>query len=337
LKGLAVSDALRNRDFFKLLAIGGSLLCGGLVWLASCGRDSPEAYIAQLKSMQENERRKAANQLIRFETDEVVPLLIQEADSEYIRVRFEVVKLLGRFKDPRGVPVLIEALDDQSPRVAAAAAWSLSELRAVEALPRLLQYAHDPSEEVHQYVLGALGFCHSYEKEPALSDSAYRELRRALRAAKPKWRIAALQGMREFGYRDVAEEVIRLSRDPSPQVRHVAVQALGQIGAARPARLDAGEADQELAAEDSVAMGQTDPITPVSERVRHNIIEALIASLDEDEYQSIRTKAIRALAEMEAREVVPLLEKIGQRGTEEDSTEVSRALYRLLLQEQRKS
>ena len=68
---------------------------------------SPEDYIRQLKSMQKAERTKAANQLIRFDADEVVPLLIEEADSGYIRVRFEVMHLLGRFEDERAVPTLI--------------------------------------------------------------------------------------------------------------------------------------------------------------------------------------------------------------------------------------
>ena len=102
-----------------------------------------------------------------------------------------------------------------------------------------------------------------------MSDSAFRVVRRALRAPKPKWRVAALQSLRAYQYRDAVEEVIRMSVDPSDEVRYVAVQALGQIGSAalrRPAR--------------------------------NAIYEALLVALDADELQSIRGKAMHALAEM---------------------------------------
>ena len=56
----------------------GALLVG--VGIA-CGGATPEGYIQQFKSLQKAERIKAANQLIRFDADEVVPLLIEEADS----------------------------------------------------------------------------------------------------------------------------------------------------------------------------------------------------------------------------------------------------------------
>ena len=176
-----MDDGLGNAYFFRFISIREArcALCflrrlderpvavSCILWLlvplllAQCGQ-APETYIDQLKSLQESKRVKAANRLIRFDADEVVPLLIEEAQSGYIRVRFEVIGLLGRFKDPRGIPTLINALDDKSPNVAARAALGLAQLRAVEALPRLLHYARDPSEVTRQYVLGALGPCHSY-------------------------------------------------------------------------------------------------------------------------------------------------------------------------------
>ena len=61
------------------LALWALLLCAGLS--IACRGPSPEEYIHQLKSKQKTERTKAANQLIRFDADEVVPLLIEEADS----------------------------------------------------------------------------------------------------------------------------------------------------------------------------------------------------------------------------------------------------------------
>ena len=280
------------------LAFWALLLCAGLG--IGCGGPAPEEYIHQLKSSQKVERTKAANQLIRFDPDEVVPLLIEEADSGYIRVRFEVMHLLGRFKDERAVPTLIEALKDRSPRVAATAAWALGQIGAPAALAPLLRYVRDPTVEVRQYVLGALGSCHSYEAEPALSDSALRVVRRALRAPKPKWRIAALQSLRAYGYRDAAEEVIRMSLDPSAEVRYVAVQALGQIGRA-----------------------------PLRRPARNAIYEALLVALDADELQSIRSKAVHALVEVGDARAVPHLQRLMREGTEKDQIAARQALYKL--------
>ena len=289
---------LKNRKFGRTrLALWALLLCAGLG--IACGGPSPEEHIRQLKSLQKAERVKAANQLIRFDADEVVPLLIDEADSGYIRVRFEVMHLLGRFKDERAVPTLIEGLKDKSPRVAATAAWALGQIGVPAALGPLLKYVRDPTVEVRQYVLGALGPCHSYEAEPALSDSAFRVVRRALRAPKPKWRIAALQSLRAYGYRDAMQEVIRMSVDPSNEVRYVAVQALGHIGhALRPPARDA-------------------------------VYEALVVALDADELQSIRDKAMHSLAEVGDERAVPHLQRLMREGTEKDQTAARLALYKL--------
>ncbi len=283
--------------------------------MGSCAVRSPEKHIQQLKSMQKVERTKAANELIRFDADEVVPLLMEESGSGYIRVRFEVANLLGRFKDARAVPALVMMLQDKSPRVAAMAAWALGQIRSPDALTFLMEYTRDPTLEVRQYVLGALGPCHSYEVDPALSDSAFAVVIRALKATKPKWRISALQSLREYGYRDAAEHVIRLSRDPSPEVRHVAVQALGQIGSGQ-----------------HVPPEGIDPIAPVGERRRNNIYEALLVALDADELQSIRIKAVRALLQVGDTRVVPQLQQLLREGTDKDKIEAQRALDRLDLQ-----
>ena len=289
---------VKNQKIGSRRALWTLLLCAGLG--LACGGPAPEEYIQQFKSRQKAERVKAANQLIRFDADEVVPLLIEEADSEYIRVRFEVVQLLGRFKDERAVPTLIAALKDRSPRVAATAAWALGQIGSPTALAPLLKYVRDPTVEVRQYVLGALGACHSYEAEPALSDSAFRVVRRALRSSKPKWRVAALQSLRAYGYRDAVQEVIRMSVDPSNEVRYVAVQALGQIGGASDRR-----------------------------RARNAIYEALLVALDADELQSIRDKAVQALAEVGDKRAVPHLQRLMREGTEKDQIAARLALYKL--------
>ena len=277
----------------------------GILVLLACEEPDPELYVQMLKSRDRAERLKAANRLLRF-GDAVLPRLLEEAGSEYTRVRFEVAKLLGRMRDDRAVPVLIEALDDRSANVAQAAAWSLGEIGASRAMPALLQYTNDPSKGMRQQVIRSLGACYNDSVLSEIADSVYVEVVKALRDPTPKVRISALQGIREFGYRGTSDQVIRLSRDPSDKVRHVAVQALGQIGAGVVPRSPG----------------------PATGRERDNIVEALVAALDEP-LQSIRTKAVRSLEMMEERRVVAALERLRQTGTAEDSTETSRVLEKL--------
>ena len=296
----------------------GLLGCAALLALVTCARKTPEDYIREFRRMDAAVRTRAGNELIRLDADEVVPLLIAEAESEWLTVRFEVMKMLGRFKDPRGVPAVIRGLDDRSPRVAAMAAVAVGLLRAPEALPALLMYSRDPSPQVRQYVIAALGPCHAHEREPALSDSAYSVVRRALHASTPEIRIAGLQSMREFGYRDAAEQIVAMVHDPSAEVRHVVVQALGEIAAAKV---------PEGATADSTG---TDPIVPIGEELRGRIVELLLEKLDPDEHQSIRTKAIRALGGIGDERAVPALERLWEMGTEDDQREARRALGNLL-------
>ena len=271
----------------------------------ACGRPSPEPLFQQLRSTNPAERLKAANALLRYDA-EVVPRLIEDYGVDYIRVRFEVVKLLGRIRDPRAVPVLIQALGDKSPWVAQAAAWSLGQLRDPEALGALLGYTHDGSKGMRGQVFRSLGTCHSFEREPAFSDSAHREILSALRDPDEEIRVKALLGIHEFGYAKSAEDVIRMSRDPSAKVRHVAVQALGHIAA-----------------------GSAPEAVDVGPRMQASIVEALIAALDEGAYQSIRTKAVKALESIGDPVSLPHLQRLHDTGSEEDRREAGRVIQKL--------
>ena len=291
----------------KIAAAAGALLAGLAGGLCGCGEPSPEPYIEQLRSTHSDEREEAAYELLRLGAT-VVPRLLEEVDAPSSQVRYIVVQLLGRLKDRRAVPVLVAALDDRSAAVAGKAAWSLAELRVPEALPALLEMAGHGTAERRRHALRALGFCHSYEWEPVRSAAAFEKVFAALRDTVPEVRVAALESIRQFGYRRAAAEVIRMSRDPAPEVRYVAVQALGQIAAGVAPRAEV-----------------------LSPRGRGEVIAALLAALDEDRYQSIRTETIRALAQSGDPGVAPHLERLRREGTEEDGKEVKWALR--LLQE----
>ena len=311
MRALPKTGATRFRRLLPLSAaavlLAVSLLWGGTVAgtaLTGCSKPSPEPYINLLYSQQSKEREQAAAKLLLY-GDEIVPRLVEEADSEYLRVRFEVVRLLGRLRNPEAAPALIAALDDKSANVAAVAAWSLGELQAPQAVEPMLRYAGEASREVRKEVVRALGRCYSDSLEPAVKDSAYRVVFRALRDPTPKVRVNALLGIREFGYRGAAEEIIRMTRDPSARVRHVAVQALGQLAA-----------------------GKAPRPRPISERTRENVAEALIASLEEP-MQTIRSKAIRSLEMMGAQKAAPHLRPLAESGTPEDRREAGRVLETL--------
>jgi len=290
----------------RLIALPCAALAIGLA-MASCEEYAPEEDILLLQSRQSGIREKAAGRLVR-QGEEIVPQLMEAADSDYTTVRFEVARLLGRIRDPRSTVALIGLLeDDPSSNVAATAAWALGEIGAPEALSPLIQYASSPSKDVRAYVVGALGQCYGDSVTSALGDSVLGAVLEAMHDTIPKVRIAALLSAQQLGYRNAAGQVIRMSRDPSAKVRHVAVQALGQIG---------------------VGEGVRSP-GPAVGRDRANIIEALLAALDETGYQSIRTKAVRALEKIEAPEAIPHLERLQRDGTEEDRREAARVLEKL--------
>ena len=285
------------------------LLVGPLLFAltTTCSKPSPEPFIAQLKSIQSRQREKAAGKLLKY-GDEVVPRLIEEADSEYTRVRFEVLRLLGRIRDPRAVPTMIRALDDKSSKVAALAAWGLGELKAPEAVPHLLRYHREVSTDLRAEVIRGLGLCYAGPDTVSIADadSAYAAIIRAFDDTETKVRIAALQASHEYGYRDAVVHLIRRSRDETAEVRYVAVQALGQVAIGRTRRSSG----------------------PVDAQMRHNIIQALVVSLSEPN-QSIRTKAVRALEMIGAPEAASQLEKLRETGTVEDRREAGRVLGNL--------
>jgi HEAT repeat protein len=276
------------------------------VVLGACNEIDPEPQIAQLQSLQSDVREKAAGKLVLY-GEQIVPRLIEEASSDYTRVRFEVARILGRIRDPRATEAMIRLLDDSSFNVAAYAAWGLGELRAPAAVPTLLRFPDSPARVFRQQVVWALGRCYDDTAHIALRDSVAHVVERALHDPTPDVRVAALQSARELRYHGMGLQLIRMSRDPSAEVRHVAVQALGQFAIGDVP----GEAD------------------PVTDDLRAQIIETLIVSLDEP-IQSIRTKAVRALERMgPPPQVEATLQRLLATGTTEDQREARRVLEHL--------
>lgn len=281
-----------------MIAIMGSVL-------VACSEPSPDPLFEQLRSIRADVREKAAAQLVLY-GERVVPRLMEESHSEYIRVRFEVARILGRIKDPRATEALIRLLDDRSFNVAQYAAWGLGEIQAASAVPALMPYLNTPSKGFRAQVVTALGRCYNDTVHAQLRDTLTSVVASSLRDTTPKVRIAALQSARLLGYDGMAPDLIRLSKDPSAEVRHVAVQALGQAGAGLGPRASA----------------------PLTGQARANVVEALEAALDEP-FQSIRTKAVRSLEQIGAPEAAAALRRLQAEGTQEDQRETRRVLESL--------
>ncbi|MBT3346260.1 MAG: HEAT repeat domain-containing protein [Gemmatimonadetes bacterium] len=288
----------KNTVIVALLAVMG-------VGLWACSEPSPDPLFLELRSIRAAVREKAAGKLVLY-GEQIVPRLIEESQSEFIRVRFEVARILGRIKDPRATDTLIRLLDDRSFNVAQYAAWGLGEIQAPTAVPALLPHLATPSKGFRAQVVAALGRCYDDTVHALLRDSLVSVVAASLRDPTPKVRIAALQSARLFGYQGMEEALIRLSRDPAAEVRHVAVQALGQAGAG----LVPGSAG------------------PLSGQERANVVEALVAALDEP-FQSIRTKAVRSLEQIGAPEAATALHRLRAVGTEVDRREARRVLESL--------
>ena len=279
-----------------------------LLWtFCGCELRSTASYVDQLGSHDANERQKAALELLRRSAD-ALPALLQKLESERSQVRYIVVQILGKISELEAVDALIASLDDRSPEVAAKAAESLAEHGTPLALPALLGYADHTTTLRRSRAIRALGFCHSFAEEPELSDSAYRRIVTALNDTASQVRIAAIEAMLEFGYKGAPRRLIRLSADPAPEVRHVAVQALGQI-----------------------LTGVAPNAQPVGPATREQIFTVLVESLDEPDFASIRAKAMRALGEIGDRRAIPHLERMLSEGNESDRREAGWALQRLQL------
>ena len=68
---------------------------------------------------------------------------------------------------------------------------------------------------------------------------------------------------------------------------------------------------------------------PLHRPARDAIYEALVVALDAAELQSIRSKAVHALAEVGDERAVPHLQRLMKEGTEKDQTAARQALYKL--------
>jgi HEAT repeat protein len=158
----------------------------------------PDAIDLLAQFLQDPQRQRMTIQaLTQIHRPEVVPLLIEAANTNSAEVRSLIFEALDRFLDPRIVDVLLVGLNDDSPEVQKTAIASLA--------VRTPEY---PAEDLVEYLI------------PCLEDS---DLGVAIQAAKALGRLRTERG---------AIALIQKSHEPNldPILQKTLIQALGWIG-----------------------------------------------------------------------------------------------------------
>lgn len=228
--------------------------------VTACAEKKVEDLVKRLKTRDAQELREVTGKIARLPNALAVPALRQGLHAAKWRTRYMSAKLLGRFQAQEAIPELIDALDDSIGGVTVQAAGALGALQAQEAVPGLIDLLDDTNEvvqiaaanalgqisapaalpalgrlsesvvmSVRAAAISALGPCHDSSSAPQQSAHALRRTRRALDDVFVSIRIAGIVSLRSFDYRGSVDDLLRLLNDPSTEVQHVAVQALGEI------------------------------------------------------------------------------------------------------------
>ncbi len=198
-----------------------------VVLLASCGKRPVEELVRDLESPDDAVRRKAVQELILRDKDEVIPPLLEVLRTGSPRAQYVALQVLGRMRDSRVVGPIKGFLSSENPHIRAVAAEALGNLRAKEALGDLKESLKDSSSLVRERVAWALGRLDTAGVLPLLKEAISDPSRRVRRNAL----VSLAELYPKLKDAENKEEVLRLVRgcigDPAPQVRYVAVQIAG--------------------------------------------------------------------------------------------------------------
>ncbi|MDA0337175.1 MAG: HEAT repeat domain-containing protein [bacterium] len=236
------------------------IACALSLVLNACADREAADLVERLKTRDTEELQEVTGKLIRLPNAIAVPALLQGLQSEDWRTRYVSARLLGKFQAQEAIPALIVALGDSIGGVQAKAAEALGRLDAQQAttrlidlldnhneivqvaaanalgaiatpagLPSLCRLAASRSLQLRTAALRALGPCLDDTAAPVLSRQARELIDSALHDISPDVRIAGIVALRGADYAGAVNELLRLVTDPSAEVQHVAVQALGEI------------------------------------------------------------------------------------------------------------
>lgn len=147
-------NKLRERAAKALSVIGKSAVAGSAVSTRTASE--VQAWLAQLKSSNAQERRKAAFELGGAKAAEAVEPLLELLDDESEKVCGTAALALGRIGDKRALTPLIERLEDESAYVRASAAKALGSLGDKRAMKPLKSALTDDTPQVRKAATEAL-------------------------------------------------------------------------------------------------------------------------------------------------------------------------------------
>mgnify|MGYP002640161359 CR=1 FL=1 len=236
------------------------IACALSLALNACADREAADLVERLKTRDAEELHEVTGKIIRLPNSVAVPALLQGLQSEKWRTRYMSAQLLGKFQAPEAIPALIVTLGDSIGGVQAKAAEALGKLAAQQATTRLIDLLDNDNEivqiaaanalggiatpaglpslcrlaatrrlQLRTAAISALGPCLDDTAAPVLSRQARAIITAALHDTLARVRIAGIVALRGADYEGAIDALLGLVTDPSAEVQHVAVQALGEI------------------------------------------------------------------------------------------------------------
>lgn len=147
--------------------------------------------------------------------------IIARLESNSEKVRAQAAYLLANNNDEQAVHVLIKALNDISPKVRRQVAYALSTICPSSAVDSLIRATHDTDTETCRRIALTLGKIGRPEAITSLIDLFFRD--------DTELHYAAQKALIRIGKPSIPA-LMNLYKNPSAQIRALAVQALGRIG-----------------------------------------------------------------------------------------------------------
>lgn len=263
----------------------------GYLMLSGCGGRSAEELVQDLKSRDEEIRRRAALELLKKPKEEAVPPLVQAVQTGDEQTQYIAIQLLGKMRDPEVMDVLAGLLEIRNEYIRGAVAEALGNLKNPEAIDPLLRCLKDSSSVVREKAAMSLWGIEDPRVMPALiaamSDVVPEVRRNALVSLAKIWPALTQSAPKDT----LLTAIERALDDEAAAVRFVAVQLAGKM--------------------------RDVPAVPVLIRRLH------------DENTSVRQKAARSLGEIGDDRAVPHLEKLMRFGLPEEQEAAQWALKQI--------
>ncbi len=252
------------------------------------------ALIDALKDRDVDVRRAAAQALANLEDPRAVPGLIAALGDADAQVRGYAAMALGSLEDRRAVPGLLALLKDGSVDVRRCALEALSNFPDGVPVDVVLATMNDADAELrHVAISYALSRLHEGEEDSPPDPRYVAAFTRLLKDPSADIRQMAVSAVAQAGLTQAPPELLAMATDKSADVRQQVAYALGNIGDARAvpalkALLGDGNADVREAA-----------INGLSEVRDRSALEALVGALRSED-PVVRRQAAMALGQRES-------------------------------------